>query len=699
MILEENPTIRQTVFILSPTLSYTFDVNQTIQIHYLKKMIAAAAHLRKGSFNIYHEGKDYTDQDESKLVELFPNIQKVVFTLQQCEVEELEDSVMKVRITSYCPFHEYKHLSFYCFTCKKSICSLCVLSKEHAGHDYREKADYLQASKHLVDLAFKNNPTFNSDPKLEYKVSNEMILFRENMRMVMFKTLQELLGKVEAKLNEMIDFYNKINNESCMNLQDNIHLIRNYCAKGLDQLKEDICIQKILIDESVFLTFDSKYRTLYTTQNEKFDKDIKKFKALNSEIVLPLKEFVNKTYHDIYTVLISKIEANEYEYYKKLISEKQIKLIDEKEIINQISPSNGSEGKSQEKKRPYSTFINDITNAINNHKSNSGQKRNSTSNIPLPAYTIDSLSDKGANSTTQQISNTDNNSITAGSITQEFNQKIQKTPAGLQHIMIPIKGTKKVKIVYNVNKEETKDIQFELFLGTNSFFSSSAHCNHKNFLFVTGGLEMRGIESSSSNSFFKYDLFINKVFRLPNMNTARHNHSMLESPNHLYAVGGARTNTAERYDFTMASWVKLPPMKFQRQFPILWIYEDYLYAFFGLDENGQYLETIERLSLSNFSKKGWELVKYSNPQRLNLKLYGAGISEISGSLYFFGGMKEGKAVNTIFFYDFDSSEFQTDEQDLDWNEYFNETKLFLLGDYHGQICEEKYSGIFLQLSQ
>ena len=52
---EENPTIRQTIFIINSQLSYQFDVNQTIQLHQLKKMIAAAARLRKNSFSLYSD--------------------------------------------------------------------------------------------------------------------------------------------------------------------------------------------------------------------------------------------------------------------------------------------------------------------------------------------------------------------------------------------------------------------------------------------------------------------------------------------------------------------------------------------------------------------------------------------------------------------------------------------------------------------
>ena len=205
---EENPTIRQTIFIINSQLSYQFDVNQTIQLHQLKKMIAAAARLRKNSFSLYSDGIDYTNNDDDRLMNLFPGQQIVKFNLLKGEPEDLDQSTVKIRIDQYCPKHELKYLSYYCYTCHKSVCSLCVHDKEHQGHNFREKYDYLQNSKYLVDAAFKNDMSFNKDPKKSYQVSNDLTVLKTQLKNTMFKTLYDMLAKVEGRLEDLVDKYN-----------------------------------------------------------------------------------------------------------------------------------------------------------------------------------------------------------------------------------------------------------------------------------------------------------------------------------------------------------------------------------------------------------------------------------------------------------------------------------------------------------
>ena len=45
-------------------------------------MIKAGANLGKVNLRIFHNGIEYTDKDISNLDELFPNLQKIEFTVQ-----------------------------------------------------------------------------------------------------------------------------------------------------------------------------------------------------------------------------------------------------------------------------------------------------------------------------------------------------------------------------------------------------------------------------------------------------------------------------------------------------------------------------------------------------------------------------------------------------------------------------------------
>ena len=107
MLNEQTPKIRQTIFHLDKNRKYLFDVNQNITIHTLKKMIIAAANLGKINIKIFHNGIEYTDKDTSCLDELFPNLQKVEFTVQISydNIEDL-DFLIKLKLKNFCDLHK-----------------------------------------------------------------------------------------------------------------------------------------------------------------------------------------------------------------------------------------------------------------------------------------------------------------------------------------------------------------------------------------------------------------------------------------------------------------------------------------------------------------------------------------------------------------------------------------------------------------
>ena len=152
----EQPQIRQTLFIVDPTRKYLFDVNQNITIKKLKRMIVAAADLNKVGLRIFHDGVEYTAYDDSALDELFPDLQQVEFYLQYTydQVEDLEE-IIDLKLKQCCPEHKGKYPYFYCFTCGRSICNDCLKSGAHNNHETKEKYDYLQDSRNLVELLFK----------------------------------------------------------------------------------------------------------------------------------------------------------------------------------------------------------------------------------------------------------------------------------------------------------------------------------------------------------------------------------------------------------------------------------------------------------------------------------------------------------------------------------------------------------------
>ena len=146
------PKIRQVIFHLSGTRQYQFDVNQNITVRGLKKMIIAAANLQKGTLQVFYKGVEYTESEELALEE-FSTEQVTDLTISYHR-DQLNDSISKVKVNlgDYCPQHDAKFLYFYCYDCSKSICSQCLTSVEHTGHNFIEKYDYLRNSRDLIEI-------------------------------------------------------------------------------------------------------------------------------------------------------------------------------------------------------------------------------------------------------------------------------------------------------------------------------------------------------------------------------------------------------------------------------------------------------------------------------------------------------------------------------------------------------------------
>ena len=276
-----------------------------------------------------------------------------------------------------------------------------------------------------------------------------------------------------------------------------------------------------------------------------------------------------------------------------------------------------------------------------------------------------------------------------------------------EYILCPVPQTSSIRILTSNDKDErTIPLKFPENFGFNTFFLDCAHCfcSKNRCLYVAGG-----IESTSDQKRSKALLCIDitkpddyKITKKASMNKARCGHTMVSDDNYIYVAGGEDLNSVERYDIENDIWDILPNMICQRMYPILYIYQDYLYAFFGKNKNGGYPCTIERLNINNNSgigKPHWELLNFSNTKNLDLNCYGCALHEISGLLYFFGGKCNEETTNKIFFYNFESKFIEKEESDLLWKEYFRENKLHKLGDTLVQCSESKSFGVYINLQE
>ena len=277
-----------------------------------------------------------------------------------------------------------------------------------------------------------------------------------------------------------------------------------------------------------------------------------------------------------------------------------------------------------------------------------------------------------------------------------------------KYILSPISQTNSIKIITsNIKEESTLPVKFPENFGFNTFLLDCAHCfcELNNCLYVSGGIEST-TEKNKSNVLLCIDITQKdelKVKKMANMNIARNGHSMISEDKYIYIIGGEDNNTVERYDIENDIWDILPSMISKRMYPILYINNGYLYAFFGKFKNGEYPCSIERLNLNNNNeniKPAWEMILFSNPKNIDVRIYGSAVLDYNGMLYFFGGNVNGINTNKIFFYNFERRIIEKEEEtELTWYESFRENKLHQIGEKVVQCSDNKYFGVYINIQE
>ena len=291
------PKIVKAIFVVDKNRRYSLDVNQTITIHYLKKIIIAAANLGH-NLRLFHEGQEYTDNESDSLLDLFPKLDVIIFDLELSyeNIEELDD-IIKLKLTDkYCPLHFSKYPYFYCHTCKKSICSECAKSGKHKDHDVKEKYDYLQSSQNLVKNIFGNVGDWKVGQEDEYYLQ-----LKDKIKFKYFDSLVKMMREIEGKLNLLVDEFIKRNKKNIEKIKKNMIQVRNNVAEGFDDLKDKISIEDMMLDEQIYLTFDSKYKDVMKNKN-KILGDIETYNQFKQKLKI-LEDNIEDIYNKIYAFL------------------------------------------------------------------------------------------------------------------------------------------------------------------------------------------------------------------------------------------------------------------------------------------------------------------------------------------------------------------------------------------------------------
>ena len=262
--------IRQVIFEVQKDKYYKFDVDETTSFYELKKILCNAAHLRRGSFRIYKNEKDYTyDYDDNTLLNLFPNEQTIYFTLIKVEnFPEEEEYIIKLDANSPCSIHDGKYLIFYCYNCKQSICKNCF-DDNHKNHYVKEKYDYLAPTQILINNIFSDSKQFYANEN--YDKTFMAFELKERLNKVLFVQLKNMIDQIAFKLNDVIDYFNNCVVETRENTNENISRLKDFSIDAFKALKNDISTNKIMINDDIFLTLDEKIKEI--DQSKSFLRD------------------------------------------------------------------------------------------------------------------------------------------------------------------------------------------------------------------------------------------------------------------------------------------------------------------------------------------------------------------------------------------------------------------------------------------
>ena len=760
----EQPQIRQTLFIVDPTRKYLFDVNQNITIKKLKRMIVAAADLNKVGLRIFHDGVEYTAYDDSALDELFPDLQQVEFYLQYTydQVEDLEE-IIDLKLKQCCPEHKGKYPYFYCFTCGRSICNDCLKSGAHNNHETKEKYDYLQDSRNLVELLFKDLKDIFKNAK---GVNDESVEdLKAKVSVQFFPELVRMIKQIEQKMINLILFFLEKEKGNFKTIENNVNLLKNHCEEGLDKLKKEIVIEDLMIDENVFLTFDSKFKEI-GKEKEKFKEDIEKYRQFLDNLNL-IKSIIEKTYKEIYDFLLKYLDVTEFEDIKNKINSENISVVDKKKILDKllsnikkkpgtesrydsnantntynlrsrkVPPPTTNEFNIDDNKNKKGNFLLTSTQKDNKGKSifsnmmdtsNNDNNVNNVENINTDIYKNNNLTNQnqgifGTNTNppqnkgmtlrsqnqTTNIFNIDtkgndkNNNINLNSgkkntneIYEEniYEQEEESSKGEIYNVVCHVVPPNKEIVLYNVDLNVTNhvNLEFSKMVGISHFLEESAWVNHKNKLYILGGVDDF---SKSTQVFLEYDPSKNSLKRLPDSKYTHSRHSLFAYNDQIFVVGGDRLE-CEKYDIVNNVWTTLPNLSFKQIYPVLYVHNDILYSFFGIDEKYKKTDNAQKLNLKNSRSKWTQLVYKRND--CNLCVFGCGIAKINeNTIYFLGGMDDNGIRQDAIQFDFSNLSANKTDFMLEERAYFKDSVLLKLSpkNYGNFSIEE--TNPFLQI--
>jgi len=466
---EDDTIIIQVVFKLEDGRQYTFDVDRTTTLYETKKILSNAAHILRNSFTLYYEGQEYSKEyEEQSLQNIFPHHKKIEFYLklskkeEELEENEHEQISVKYNIKEPCKKHLGKFLVLYCVSCKKSICNECF-SISHNNHEVEEKADYLMPAKILMERIFSNSFIFKSDPKLSNYMS--CVSFRSIIKTEIFDKLRQLVGELESKCLNCLEFFSFHEDTTEKNNDLNLELLKKYFISSYIKLKNSLDTKEIMINDEIFLSLYNKLKAIKEYEINFFTENVNKYKAINS-FYLPFTQEIKNMSIDLNNILTRYINRDIFSKFKEEISKNVVDVVQKDEIIrfmfenvnipkktsstpikskdninkNSLTPNmnhrilpsilllNEQKRSNINKKINYiSKAFNNINNYTNNHScNNNSQNKFQNYQQSKVNFTISSLfqSSISRNNSNKIIQNTNNNYVRETSMNMSINKNL-----------------------------------------------------------------------------------------------------------------------------------------------------------------------------------------------------------------------------------------------------------------------------------
>jgi N-acetylneuraminic acid mutarotase len=242
-------------------------------------------------------------------------------------------------------------------------------------------------------------------------------------------------------------------------------------------------------------------------------------------------------------------------------------------------------------------------------------------------------------------------------------------------------------VLYNVDKDTIirKNLEFTKFAGISHFLDECSWVNHNNKLYILGGTDDF---NKPSKIFLEYDPIKNSIRRLPDSQFSHSRHNLFSYNNQIFVVGGDRLE-CEKYDIINNEWSSLPNLSFKQIYPVLYVHNDILYSFFGIDENIKKTDNAQKLNLKN-SRSKWTRLTYKRND-CNLCVYGCGIAKTDENcIMFLGGMDDNGIRNDAIQFDFSNLSATKTNYQLEEKAFFKDSVLLKLNskDYGNFSIEE-----------